>query len=101
MSQYPSLRFIFPANFTQEHYDALMAYLIDSRNLDTAVWRQVYKGIDLLDEAQVITLNGAQTFREAYDELIGQPFANQYIEQLLNTSDVVAESPKITAGFAR
>lgn len=71
MSQDPSLRFILPPDFTQEHYDALMAYLTDRRTLNKAVWRQVYKGIDLLDDAQVITSNGIQTFRQVYDELIG------------------------------
>jgi hypothetical protein len=101
MSQNPSLQIIVSPEFTQAHHDALIAYLADSRSLNTADWQQLYRGIDLLDRAQVITLNGIQTFRQVYDELIAQPFANQCIEQFLNTSDVVAESSKITAGFAR
>lgn len=101
MTQDPPLQFIIPFEFTQEHHDALVAYLIDSRGLNTAVWRQLYEGIDLLDKAQVVTPTATRTFHHVYDELIGRPFANQYIEQLLETSDVVAESPKIAASFAR
>lgn len=101
MSQNPSLQIIVSLEFTQAHHDVLIAYLADSRSLNTADWQQLYKGIDLLDKAQVVMPAAMRTFRQVYDELIGMPFANQYIEQLLNTSDAVAESPKITAGFAR
>lgn len=101
MSQNPSLRIAISPEFTQAHHDALIAYLTDSRGLNTAVWQQLYQGIDLLDKAQVVTPTATRTFRQVYGELIGMPFANQYIEQLLKTNDVVVESPKITAGFAR
>jgi len=101
MSPEHSLQIIIPDEFTQEHQDALMAYLIDNRGLNTAVWQQLYKGIDILDKALVVASNATRTFRQAYDEFIGQPFASQYIEQLLATRDVIAESPKITASFAR
>jgi hypothetical protein len=100
MSQDSPLQFIIPSEFTQEHHDALVAYLTDNRGLNTAVWRQLYEGIDLLDKAQVTTPTATRTFRQVYDELIGRPFANQCIKQLLETSDVVAESPKIAASFA-
>jgi hypothetical protein len=36
-----------------------------------------------------------------YDELIGRPFANQYIERLLATDEVMTESPRLAAHFAR
>ncbi len=101
MSQNLPLQIIVSPEFTQAHHDALIAYLTDSRSLNTAVWQQLYKGIDLLDKAQVIMPTATRTFRQVYDELIGMPFANQYIEQLLETDDVIVESPKITAGFAR
>ena len=53
MSQEQSLEFVIPTEFNQVHHNALMAYLSDSRGLDTDVWRLVYEGIDLLAEAQV------------------------------------------------
>jgi hypothetical protein len=101
MSHDPSLRFVVPPEFSREHHDALMAYLTDSRGLSTTDWRQVFDGIDLLDKAQVTTIKTTRTFRQVYDELIRRPFANKYIEQLLETKSVVAESPKIAANFAR
>jgi hypothetical protein len=101
MSQNPSLRFVVPPEFTQEHHDALIAYLTDSRGLSTTVWRLVFDGIDLLDKAQVFTTTTMRTFRQVYDELIRRPFADKYIEQLLETRNVIAESPKITATFSR
>lgn len=101
MSPEQLLQISFPSRFTQAHHDALMAYLADSRDLNTAVWRQLYQGIDLLDSAQVITPHSTRTFRQVYDEFIARPFANPYIEQLLRTSDIVADSPQIAASFAR
>jgi hypothetical protein len=92
---------VIPTGFTQEHHDALLAYLIEARNLNTAVWRQLYKGIDQLDEAQVITENATKTFSQIYEELVERPFANLYNEQLLETKDVSRESPGLAANFAR
>ena len=101
MSQAPYLQFVIPPEFTQAHHDALMAYLSDNRGLDKDDWRLVYVGIDLLAEAQVSNQAAIRTFRQVYDEFIGGPLANQFIEQLLETSNVVEESPQITARFAR
>ena len=101
MSQSPPVRFNIPPEFTQSHHDALVAYLTDSRGLGTDKWRLVYEGIDLLAEAQVSDQAATRTFRQIYDELIGDPLANQFIEQLLETSEIVKESPQITATFAR
>lgn len=85
MSQDSTLSFVIPSEFNQEHHDALVAYLTDDRYLETAVWQQLFKGIDLLDKARVVTEDATRTFRQVYDELIGRPFANQYIERLLET----------------
>jgi hypothetical protein len=101
MNEDPLLQFIIPDQFEQAHYDALFAYLRDDRFLKTAVWRQLYNGIDLLDNAQVITEPTTRTFRQVYDELVDRPFANQYIEELLETNNVSAESERIAAHFAR
>jgi hypothetical protein len=101
MNEDPLLQFIIPDQFEQAHYDALFAYLRDDRFLKTAVWRQLYNGIDLLDNAQVITEPTTRTFRQVYDELVDRPFANQYLEELLKTKNVPAESERIAAHFAR
>ena len=101
MSPEQSLQFGIPSEYTQKHHDALIAYLTNSRNLNTAVWRHLFEGIDFLDNAQVITPTVTQTFRHVYGELIERQFANQYIQQLLETKDVMAESPTLAANFAR
>lgn len=101
MSPEQFLQFSIPSEFTQKHHDALMTYLTDSRSLDTVVWQHLFHGIDLLDTAQVSTPSVTQTFRQVYGELIERPFANQYIQQLLETKDVMAESPALSANSAR
>lgn len=95
------LQIILPSEFGQQHYDALIAYLVDSRKLTTAVWRYLFAGINLLDNAQVKTATTTQTFRQIYNQHIDRPFANQYIRQLLETNDVMAESPDLAARHAR
>jgi hypothetical protein len=101
MNQASPLRFVIPPEFTQAHHDAFLAYLTDTRSLSAEVWRLLYEGIDLLAEARVSDQTAARTFRQVYDELIGGPLANQFVEQLLKTNDVVEESPQISATFAR
>jgi hypothetical protein len=95
------MRFRIPLGLTKKHEQALTAYLTDKRGLTTAVWQYLYEAIDLLDEAQVITGRSKRTFRQLYDEHVTQPFANQYIDQLLKTKDVQKESPALTAIIAR
>lgn len=56
------LEFILPPKFNQAHHDALIAYLRDDRSRQAAVWRQLYQGIDLLEDAQVVTEDGIRTF---------------------------------------
>lgn len=101
MSPEQPLQFSIPPEFTQKHHDALMTYLTDSRSLNTAVWQHLFQGINLLDVAQVSTPTITQNFRQVYGELIERPFANQYIQQLLETKNVMAESPALSANFAR
>ncbi|MCB8978647.1 MAG: hypothetical protein H6657_14600 [Ardenticatenaceae bacterium] len=101
MSPEQSLQFHIPPEFAQKHHDALITYLSDSRNLNTAVWQHLFQGINLLDVAQVSTPTITQNFRQVYGELIERPFANQYIQQLLETKNVMAESPALSANFAR
>ncbi len=101
MSQSLPVRFTIPTEFAQAHHDALVAYLTDNLSLSTDMWRLVYEGIDLLAEAQISEQAKTRTFRQVYDELIGSSLADRFIKQLLETSDVVKESPQITATFAR
>jgi len=69
------VQFNIPPTYNQAHYDALMAYLMDDRYFGTSAWRDLYKGIDILDEAKVVTENRKRTFRQIFDEYIGRPFA--------------------------
>ena len=101
MSPEKPLQIILPAEFEQVHHDALIAFLTDNRRLNSETWRHLYVGIDLLSRAEVISGNSRRTFKQTYSDLINKPFSNPFIEQLLDTSDVLVESPKITATFAR
>jgi hypothetical protein len=46
MSQDSPLEIVLPTEFTQEHHDALLVYLVEARFLDTAVWRPFYFSIE-------------------------------------------------------
>lgn len=101
MSQDRPLEIKLSTDFTQDHHDALLAYLRVEQYMDTAVWRQLFKAVDLLDKSLVITGELTRTFREVYKELIEMPFSNAYIEQLLDSKNVSTESPRLAARFAR
>lgn len=94
------MKFEIPHTFTKQHGQALTAYLSDS-GLTPAVWRQLYEAINLLNEARIITDDGSYTFRQVYNQRIDQKFATEYLKQLLDTDDVIKDSPRLTAFYAR
>lgn len=95
------MQFRIPYTLTKQHEQALTAYLTDRHKLTTAVWRHLYEAIDILNEAQVITGRSKHTFRQLYEAYVVEPFANPYIDQLLNSKDVLKESSALTAVIAR
>ena len=95
------MQVIIPKTFTIQHQDVLTRYLADDRRLSPAKWRLLYQGIDVLDTARLQTDVGADTFRQLYHRHIDACFATPYLEQLLTLDDVVAQSPKLIAEFAR
>lgn len=101
MSPEQPLQITLPTEFEQVHHDALIAFLTDNRRLNSETWRHLYVGIDLLSRAEVISGNSRRTFKQTYADLIDKPLSNSFIEQLLKTKNVLTESPKISATFAR
>ena len=95
------MQFEIPKTVSKIHEQALAAYLARTQNLSQDAWPHLFQAINLLDNAQIITDDSGQTFRQAYDKYVGQPFANEFIDQLLATGDVTKESPVLTAVFAR
>lgn len=94
-----SLRF--PIDLTQAHKAAVLTYLRDDRSLGRDEWRLLYRGIDFLGEARVLTVEGERTFHQVYEREIDLRLADPYIERLLALSDVVVDSPALAAAFAR
>jgi hypothetical protein len=95
------MKFFIPSALTKKHQDALRTYLSRNPQYDTLVWEMIYEAIDLLAQAQVITDQVPQTFKQVYTEHVERPFADQYIAQLLSSKDVAKDSPGVTALFAR
>ena len=93
--------FRFPTDLTEAYKAAILTYLHDDRRLGRDRWRLLYQGIDLLGKARVITLRDERTFHQVYEREIDLRLADPYIEQLLALSDVVTDSPALTATFAR
>ena len=54
-----------------------------------------------MDTARIITSRGERTFRQVYEREIDLRLADPYIERLLALGNVVADSPALTAAFAR
>jgi hypothetical protein len=95
------MKLVIPPAFTKKHEVALRTYLSRNPQYDAAVWETVYQAIDLLAQAQVGVEEVTRTFKQVYVEYVERPFADKYIEQLLDSRDVAKDSPGIAAVFAR
>lgn len=94
------MKFEIPHTFTKQHGQALASYLSNG-NLSSAAWKQLYEAINLLSDARVMTDDGSYTFRQIYNQQIDQKFAREYLKQLLDIGDVIKDSPRLTASYAR
>ena len=95
------MQFIIPPQLTEEQRMLLTIYLSDDYRLKRSEWPQIFKAVDWLGQAKVVTHNKFRTFRQLYLEYIDTSLADLYLEQLLALSDVQKESPPLIAAFAR
>lgn len=96
-----AMQIILPTSFSKQHEQAFTAYLTDSRRLTSASWRLLFEAVDLLGQAVIVEENTTCTFRQVYNELIDEPFADEFINKLLTLKNITKQSPALTAVFAR
>ena len=89
-----------PPEFTVVHEHVVTDYLAD-RVVGRAAWTMVFTAFDLLARAILVTSTHRISFRALYLEVVDQPLADAYIEDLLTLGDVRQESPALWARYAR
>ena len=96
------LRIILPAHLTVEQEQLVLKYLLQGRqSLTRAEWRLVLSGFDILHHAQVVLDSETTTFRQLYTVHVERPFADSYIDTLLQLKDVGQEYSALRARIAR
>lgn len=91
-----------PADFSVEQEQFIVKYLTQGRrSLTKSEWRLVLTGFDALHQAEVLSGSKATTFRQVYVTHVERPFANLYIDALLQLEDVGRESNALRARIAR
>ena len=97
-----NLQITLPANFTQKHEQLILKYLTQGRaSLTLAEWRQLFIGFDILHLAQVVIEAETLTFQQVYAAHVERPFADGYINQLLQLTDVPQQHSALRAQIAR
>lgn len=96
-----TLRITLPSAFTLEHERVLTQYLADDHNMSTASRRLLFDGIDLLGQARVEAGAFTATFQQIYNEHVDEPFASDYLAELLELNNITEQSPSLVAKFAR
>ena len=96
------LQIILPAHLTVEQEQLVIKYLLQGRqSLTRAEWRLVLRGFDILHQAQVVLDSETATFRQLYATHVERPFADSYIDTLLQLTDVGQEYNTLRARIAR
>lgn len=84
-----NLQIILPTNFTQKHQQLILKYLTQGRtSLSLSEWQQLFTGFDTLHLAQVATETETITFQQVYEAHVERPFADSYINQLLQLTNI-------------
>jgi hypothetical protein len=97
-----NLRITLPTNFTQKHEQLILKYLTQGRaSLTLAEWQQLFVGFDVLHLAQVVIETETVTFQQIYVAHVERPFADIYINQLLQLTDVPQQHSALRAQIAR
>lgn len=96
-----SWRIKLPAHFMVEQNNLVLKYLIQGRQSLTRVeWQQVLAGFDVLHEARAVSDSESLTFRQLYEIFVERPFADLYIDALLQLKAVSRDYHALRADFA-
>ncbi len=84
-----SLRIEIPTQFSAVQKRHILKYLsAGRRSLTLPEWKHVLSGFDLLHQARVSLDETVQTFKQMYTIHVEEPFADLYINELLQLHDL-------------
>ena len=96
------MKILFPPAYTFEHEQLTLRYLRLGRlALTFAEWKVLFTAFDLLHQAVVEVKQGSMSFRTIYQEQVDRPFADRYIDALLQLVNITQGQDALRAQFAR
>ena len=70
------------------HEQALLNYLDSTRSLSSADWSALFDAVELLDQSTLFIDRITYTFRQFYNQFIDKRFADSFITQLVQLTDL-------------
>lgn len=98
----PTIQIRLPVGFTDKQQQLVFKYLFEGRHkISGAEWPLLLRSFNQLHRAQVMTQTRISTFSRVYNLQVDQRFADSYINELFNLSDVSREFFSLRDRFSR
>ena len=82
------LRILLPAEFQDVHRQAVLAWVRRGHEFNHEEWQVAIRAFDLLKEASVVTRQGILPFPVVYHRHVDEPYADSFIQTLLDTPEI-------------
>jgi hypothetical protein len=89
-----------PPGFTDVHKEITRRF-VQGESFSQAERALLFEAFDLLHKAEVITEAGWESFVTAYERLVEAPFANYYLQGLVEAQDIEATAEPLRAQVSR
>ncbi|MBL7065946.1 MAG: hypothetical protein ISS49_17350 [Anaerolineae bacterium] len=96
-----SLRILLPAEFQDVYRRAALAWVRRGHEFNRDEWRVAFRAFDLLKEAAVVTLRDVSPFPAIYYRHVDEPYANGFIQTLLDADEIEPAGIQAWAKVAR
>jgi hypothetical protein len=83
-----TFRILLPAEFQDSHRQIALEWVVRGHRFSQREWRAALRAFDLLKEAAVFTTEGALPFSAIFYRHVEEPYADRFIQSLLNAEDV-------------
>ena len=90
-----------PFSFRAQHRRATLAYLVERRAMSDADWLTDEEAFDLLRGAKARLGGREKTIEEIYNEVVENKYADDFIQRLLQASDVPQEAERLRHEIAK
>lgn len=96
-----SIRILLPAEFQDVHRRAALDWMRRGPQFSLTEWQVAIRAFDLLKEATVVTSNGVLPFPVIYYRYVELPYAETFIQTLLDADHVESEGVQAWASVAQ